>query len=97
MGEHRVQGHGRAIGGTGTVLSLMGAQTSINGRERTDGFRELHEEDFPNITLIEEPTDWDARRSRPPAIQTILAANSDLAGAFYMQSRLRALGERSTR
>ncbi|MGN6502319.1 MAG: sugar ABC transporter substrate-binding protein [Pseudolysinimonas sp.] len=69
-----------AIGEKGTVLSLMGAQTSINGRERSDGFRECMK-GYPNIDLIEEPTDWDAAK-QAAALQTTLDAHPDLAGVF---------------
>jgi ABC-type sugar transport system substrate-binding protein len=80
MGEIACRDMAEAIGEEGTVLSLMGAQTSINGRERSDGFRECMK-DYPNITLIEEPTDWDAAK-QAAALQTTLNANPDLAGIF---------------
>jgi ribose transport system substrate-binding protein len=80
MGEIACKDMAEAIGEEGTVLSLMGAQTSINGRERSDGFRECMK-GYPNITLIEEPTDWDAAK-QAAALQTTLNANPDLAGIF---------------
>jgi ABC-type sugar transport system substrate-binding protein len=80
MGEIACKDMAAAIGEKGTVLSLMGAQTSINGRERSDGFRECMK-GYPNITLIEEPTDWDAAK-QAAALQTTLNANPDLAGVF---------------
>lgn len=80
MGQIACKAMAEAIGEKGTVLSLMGAQTSINGRERSDGFRECMK-DYPDITLIEEPTDWDAAK-QAAALQTTLDANPDLAGVF---------------
>lgn len=80
MGEIACTAMAEAIGEKGTVLSLMGAQTSINGRERSDGFRECMK-GYPDITLIEEPTDWDPAK-QAAALQTTLNANPDLAGVF---------------
>jgi ribose transport system substrate-binding protein len=80
MGEIACQDMAKAIGEKGTVLSLMGAQTSINGRERSDGFRECMK-GYPDITLIERPTDWDAAK-QAAALQTVLDATPDLAGIF---------------
>ncbi len=80
MGEIACKAMAESIGEKGTVLSLMGAQTSINGRERSDGFRECMK-DYPDINLIEEPTDWDAAK-QAAALQTTLDANPDLAGVF---------------
>jgi ABC-type sugar transport system substrate-binding protein len=71
----------KAIGGSGKVLSLQGAQTSINGRERTQGFHDCITQNHPNIELIERPTDWDAQK-QAAALQTVLAANPDLKGVF---------------
>ncbi len=71
----------KAIGDTGKVLSLQGAATSINGRERSEGFRDCITNEHPNIELIERPTDWDATK-QAAALQTVLAANPDLKGIF---------------
>lgn len=80
MGEIACRAMAEAIGEKGTVLSLMGAQTSINGRERSEGFRNCMA-DYPDITLIERPTDWDAAK-QAAALQTVLDATPDLAGVF---------------
>lgn len=81
MGQIACHDMAKAIGGKGKVLSLMGAQTSINGRERSQGFRDCIQQDYPNITLIERPTDWDPTK-QADALQTVLAANPDLKGIF---------------
>lgn len=80
MGTLACEAMAKAIGEKGTVLSLMGAQTSINGRERSDGFRECMA-GYLNITLIERPTDWDAAK-QAAALQTVLDVTPDLAGVF---------------
>jgi ABC-type sugar transport system substrate-binding protein len=71
----------KAIGDSGKVLSLQGAFTSINGRERSEGFHDCMTKEHPNIELIERPTDWDATK-QAAALQTVLAANPDLKGIF---------------
>src|SRR5262249_56247598 len=68
-------------GDAGKVLSLQGAFSSINGRERSEGFHDCITKEHPNIELIERPTDWDATK-QAAALQTVLAANPDLAGIF---------------
>lgn len=81
MGWIACEAMAKAIGDAGKVLSLQGAQTSINGRERTQGFHDCITQDHPNIELIERPTDWDATK-QAAALQTVLAANPDLKGVF---------------
>jgi ribose transport system substrate-binding protein len=81
MGWIACKAMAEAIGDSGKVLSLQGAQTSINGRERTQGFHDCITQEHPNIELIERPTDWDATK-QAAALQTVLAANPDLKGVF---------------
>jgi ABC-type sugar transport system substrate-binding protein len=81
MGEIACQAMAKAIGEKGKVLSLMGAQTSINGRERSQGFHDCIQNNYPDIQLIERPTDWDPTK-QADALQTVLAANPDLKGVF---------------
>jgi ribose transport system substrate-binding protein len=71
----------KAIGDSGKILSLQGAFSSINGRERSEGFHDCMTKAHPNIELIERPTDWDATK-QAAALQTVLAANPDLKGVF---------------
>lgn len=85
--DNRGMGHiacadmAKAIGDKGKVLSLQGAFSSINGRERSEGFHDCITKEHPNIELIERPTDWDAVK-QAAALQTVLSANSDLKGIF---------------
>jgi ribose transport system substrate-binding protein len=81
MGWIACKAMAEAIGNSGKVLSLQGAQTSINGRERTQGFHDCITKEHPNIELIERPTDWDAQK-QAAALQTVLTANPDLRGIF---------------
>lgn len=84
MGTQACMAIGKALHGTGKVLSLEGALTSINGRDRTTGFHNCIVKNFPHITLIEKPTNWDPA-TQSNDIQTVLTANPDLK-AIYMQS-----------
>jgi len=81
MGEIACHDMAKAIGGSGKVLSLQGAFSSINGRERSEGFHDCITQEYPDIELIERPTDWDASK-QAAALQTVLAANPDLKGVF---------------
>jgi ABC-type sugar transport system substrate-binding protein len=80
MGEIACKDMAKAIGEKGKVLSLQGAFTSINGRERSQGFADCMKQ-YPGIQLIERPTDWDPAK-QVAAFQTVLAANPDLKGVF---------------
>ena len=81
MGWMACEAMAEAIGDEGKVLSLQGAFSSINGRERSQGFHDCITQNHPNIELIERPTDWDATK-QAAALQTVLAANPDLKGVF---------------
>ncbi len=81
MGEIACNAMAKAIGEKGKVLSLQGAFSSINGRERSQGFHDCMTKNYPNIQLIERPTDWDATK-QAAALQTVLGANPDLKGVF---------------
>jgi ABC-type sugar transport system substrate-binding protein len=58
MGADACQAVGKALGGKGTVLSMMGDQATTNGRDRTTGFNECMKKDFADIKVIEQPTYW---------------------------------------
>jgi ABC-type sugar transport system substrate-binding protein len=80
MGEQACEDMAKSVGFKGKVLSLQGAFTSINGRERSQGFAQCMKK-YPDIELIERPTDWDAAK-QVAAFQTVLTANPDLKGVF---------------
>jgi ABC-type sugar transport system substrate-binding protein len=84
MGEDACQQMGEALGGEGTVLSMMGDQATTNGRDRTSGFNACMAERFPEIEVIEQPTYWKTDRATSVA-QTVVTSTPDLAG-IYMQS-----------
>jgi ABC-type sugar transport system substrate-binding protein len=84
MGADACESMGKALGGKGTVLSLMGDQATINGRDRTTGFNQCMKAHFPNIKVIQEPTYWHTDKATAVA-QTIVTSTPNLAG-IYMQS-----------
>lgn len=84
MGDAACKWLGKAVGGKGTVLSLMGDQASINGRDRTTGFADCMKKEFPDIKVNEQPTYWKAEKATAAA-QTVMTSTPDLAG-IYMQS-----------
>ena len=84
MGADACQQMGEALGGKGTVLSMMGDQATTNGRDRTSGFNACMKERFPDIKVIEQPTYWKTDRATSVA-QTVVTSTPDLAG-IYMQS-----------
>ncbi len=86
MGADACEAMGKAIGGKGTVLSLMGDQATINGRDRTTGFNDCMKKNFPNIKVIQEPTYWHTDKATAVA-QTVVTSTPKLA-AIYMQSDL---------
>ena len=84
MGVEACQQIGKEVGGKGIVLSLMGDQATTNGRDRTTGFNACLKANFPNIRLIQEPTNWKADQATAIA-QTIVTSTPKLSG-IYMQS-----------
>ncbi|MCB8883565.1 sugar ABC transporter substrate-binding protein [Acidisoma cellulosilytica] len=84
MGAQACQQIGKALGGQGIVLSLMGDQATTNGRDRTTGFNTCLKASYRNIKLIQEPTNWKADQATAIA-QTIVTSTPKLS-AIYMQS-----------
>jgi ribose transport system substrate-binding protein len=84
MGELACKNMGDALEGKGKVLSLQGDLASINGRDRTDGFKDCMEKNYPEIEVQEKPTEWQAAKATNAA-QTVLTSTPDLNG-IYMQS-----------
>jgi ribose transport system substrate-binding protein len=84
MAEDACQLIGKQLGGEGTVLSMMGDQSTTNGRDRTTGFAGCMKKKFPAIKLIEQPTYWKADKAAAVA-QTIVTSTPDLS-AIFMQS-----------
>ncbi|MBV9222180.1 MAG: sugar ABC transporter substrate-binding protein [Methylobacteriaceae bacterium] len=84
MGEDACKWLAKAVGGKGTVLSMMGDQATTNGRDRTTGFDDCMKKNYPDIKVIEQPTYWKTDKATAVA-QTVVTSTPDLAG-IYMQS-----------
>ncbi len=84
MGEDACMWLGKAVGGKGKVLSLMGDQATTNGRDRTTGFNDCMKKNFPDIEVNQQPTYWKTDKATAAA-QTAVTSTPDLAG-IYMQS-----------
>lgn len=84
MGKDACAAVGKALGGKGVVLSLMGDQASSAGRDRTNGFNDCMKTTFPDIKVNQQPTYWKTDKA-VAAAQTVVSSTPDL-GAIYMQS-----------
>ncbi|WP_113705212.1 sugar ABC transporter substrate-binding protein [Nonomuraea lactucae] len=72
---------GEKLGGKGKVVQLMGALSSINGRDRAEAFRECMKSRFPGITVFEEPTEWEGSKAAS-MLQTRLEQHPDIKGVY---------------
>ena len=75
---------GKKLGGKGTLLSMMGDQATINGRDRTTGFNDCMKANYPGIKVVQQPTYWKSDKATAVA-QTVVTSTPALA-AIYMQS-----------
>lgn len=84
MGVDACRETGKATGGKGSALSLMGDLATINGRDRSAGYRDCLAKEFPGIKLIEKPTYWKSDVAAT-VTQTVVTSTPDLA-AIFMQT-----------
>jgi ribose transport system substrate-binding protein len=68
---------------TGKVVQIMGDLASVNGRDRSEAFRDCIK-GYPGITLFEIPTGWKADVAAA-GLDSLLTANPDIKG-IYMQA-----------
>ncbi|WP_344376572.1 sugar ABC transporter substrate-binding protein [Agromyces tropicus] len=80
MGRTGCEEMGRLLEGSGTVLELQGELSSANGLDRSTGFSECMAENFPDITVVQKPTDWQMDRATD-AVQTVVSTQ-DVDGIF---------------
>ncbi|MER6220965.1 sugar ABC transporter substrate-binding protein [Streptomyces sp900105755] len=83
-GEKACKYLGTELGGRGKVVMLQGDLSSINSRDRTEGFDACMKANYPDVKVFAETTNWDedvaARK-----LQTDLTAHPDIKG-IYMQA-----------
>ncbi|WP_436499194.1 sugar ABC transporter substrate-binding protein [Actinokineospora sp. HUAS TT18] len=75
---------GEKLGGKGKVIEFQGALSSINGRDRSEAFKECMTKKFPDIKVFEEPTEWEGAKAQA-ALETRLTTDPDIKGV-YMQA-----------
>jgi ribose transport system substrate-binding protein len=75
---------GKQLNGTGKVIEFQGALSSINGRDRSEAFKECMTSKFPGIKVFEEPTEWKGEKAQA-ALETRLSTDPDIKGV-YMQA-----------
>lgn len=75
---------GEKLGGNGKVIEFQGSLSSINGRDRSEAFKECMTSKFPNIKVFEEPTEWEGSKAQA-ALETRLSTDPDIKG-IYMQA-----------
>lgn len=78
---------GTELGGEGKVLLLIGTVGNYVSDTRQAGFEETMASEFPGITVITQPTDFDSSKAGS-VTQTVLTNNPDLAGIASMSDGL---------
>jgi simple sugar transport system substrate-binding protein/ribose transport system substrate-binding protein len=68
----------------GKVIQIMGDLSSINGRDRSEAFRDCMKSKYPGVTVLEIPAEWKAEKAAS-GLEGLLTANPDVKG-IYMQA-----------
>ncbi len=83
-GEKACKFLGEKLGGKGKVVEFQGALSSVNGRDRSEAFKECMTQNFPGIKIFEEATDWKGDVAAAK-LQTVMTSDPDING-IYMQA-----------
>lgn len=81
-GGAAAQALGEAIGGKGTVAIISGVPGATTDIARVDGFRQVMEEQFPDVTLLEPEYSRSVVATAESQVQSLMLAHDDLAGVF---------------
>lgn len=81
MGADACEQMGEWLDGEGTVVSMQGDYKTSNGRDRGVGFKDCMDEQFPNVEVLECPTDWLPEKAADCA-QTLVTANEEIDGVY---------------
>jgi simple sugar transport system substrate-binding protein/ribose transport system substrate-binding protein len=76
---------GTSLKGKGNVVEFQGALTSINGRDRSEAFKECMTRKYPEIKLFEIPTDWEGTKASA-GLNTVLAQTGNNIQGIYLQA-----------
>ncbi|MGW8554699.1 sugar ABC transporter substrate-binding protein [Streptomyces tubercidicus] len=68
----------------GKVVQIMGDLASVNGRERTQAFKDCMAKNYPAVKVLEVPAAWQAETAASK-LDSLLTANPDVKG-IYMQA-----------
>ncbi|AXB47572.1 sugar ABC transporter substrate-binding protein [Amycolatopsis albispora] len=68
----------------GKVVQIMGDLASVNGRERSEAFRDCVKTKFPALQVLEVPAEWKADKAAS-GLEGLLTSNPDVK-AVYMQA-----------
>ncbi|WP_230396143.1 sugar ABC transporter substrate-binding protein [Streptomyces blattellae] len=69
---------------SGKVVQIMGDLASVNGRDRSEAFRDCIKKNYPDLTVLEIPADWESDTAASK-LDTLLNANPDIKG-IYLQA-----------
>lgn len=69
---------------TGKVVQIMGDLASVNGRDRSEAFRDCAKKKYPGLKVLEVPAKWEADTAASK-LDTLLNANPDIKG-IYLQA-----------
>jgi simple sugar transport system substrate-binding protein/ribose transport system substrate-binding protein len=83
-GEKACKFLGDKLQGKGKVVEFQGSLSSVNGRDRSEAFAACMKQNYPGITVFEEPTEWEGAKASA-ALQTRLNQHPDING-IYMQA-----------
>jgi ribose transport system substrate-binding protein len=76
---------GETLKGKGNVVEFQGALSSINGRDRSEAFKECMTKNYPDIKLFEIPTEWEGTKASA-GLNTVLAQTNNSVQGIYMQA-----------
>ncbi|MBP2475105.1 simple sugar transport system substrate-binding protein/ribose transport system substrate-binding protein [Crossiella equi] len=68
----------------GKVVQIQGDLASVNGRDRSEAFRECMTSKFPQVQVLDLPAEWKAEKASS-GLESLLTANPDVKGV-YMQA-----------
>jgi ribose transport system substrate-binding protein len=76
---------GATLKGKGNVVEFQGALSSINGRDRSEAFKDCMSKKYPEIKLFEIPTEWEGTKASA-GLNTVLAQTGNNIQGIYLQA-----------
>ncbi len=69
---------------SGKVVQIQGDLASVNGRDRSEAFRECMRRKYPGIQVLEIPAEWKSDKAAA-GLESLYTANPDIKG-IYLQA-----------